>query len=741
MLARARILVAWSVVAAGGAARLPAQITARPTPAAVESLLATGDYERARETATRLTREHPRDPASFDWLGRALVAGPSPRLLEGIQAFREAARQSPGDTIAWRGTAAAALRLGGADGERLARDALERLLALDPARPWAWEQYLTLYRSSGDRSRVRRLLSPRRADSRAAERIALLLIEDGYYGPANGMLDGVLAADRDDPTALALRAQSAFESGEDSTGFVFYESALRAANRDPGPLWRQVIGIATPEELRAWAAGPADAEQFLRAFWARRRTSLFAATNARIAEHFHRLQVARARWPREHPLVNYQQREASRWLQATPSAAEELFFQRCEVRQFLRRPGIGVRSDAARADPQVSPAMTLALGQLPDNRKTQPITDYVPQPGVMVLSGAAPLAELGRYNRSLLDMDSAGVAPGYGQRTGLDDRGLLYLRYGEPRRRLVSPPNVEDPFCRVPDLELWEYPGLGTVRFFRPSAVSVFGAGESGRQTGDIVLRPMNDPQFVASAIAVTHDSASVPALLSFGAWFSQLRGSRSGLTALVVATTRGVAAGQVVPDGGLPGEVGRSDAGVLNLEAHPGRATLLVNGQVGDTLGRQTLAVAVRSFERTPAVSDLLVARPWGDTLVTRAALVAALSRDLTFEIGARLRAAVEVYGLRADQDGRGQYEVSYWLLRSSQPVRQMSQDTLTRAAVLSFDRERPVRGDVALEWVDIGTDRYEPGKYLLRVDISVGGRRIGRAQAAVTLVEPGGR
>ena len=120
---------------------------------------------------------------------------------------------------------------------------------------------------------------------------------------------------------------------------------------------------------------------------------------------------------------------------------------------------------------------------------------------------------------------------------------------------------------------------------------------------------------------------------------------------------------------------------------------------------------------------------------------LVAALSRDLTFEIGARLRAAVEVYGLQADQDKRARYEVSYWLLRSNQPVRQMRQDTLARAAVLSFDRERPVRGDVALEWVDVGTDRYEPGKYLLRVDITVGGRRIGRAQAAVTLVESAGR
>ena len=85
------------------------------------------------------------------------------------------------------------------------------------------------------------------------------------------------------------------------------------------------------------------------------------------------------------------------------------------------------RGDAAGADAQASPAMSQAMGQEPDNYKTRPITDLVPQPGVLVLSGAAPLAELGRYQHSLLDMDSAAVSVGYGQRTGLDDRGLLYL--------------------------------------------------------------------------------------------------------------------------------------------------------------------------------------------------------------------------------------------------------------------------------------------------------------------------
>ena len=353
---------------------------------------------------------------------------------------------------------------------------------------------------------------------------------------------------------------------------------------------------------------------------------------------------------------------------------------------------------------------------------------------------AAPLAELGRYGQSLLNLDSAAVSVGYGQRTGLDDRGLVYLRLGEPANRRIGPPNTEDPFCAIRDLELWDYGSLGTIRFFRPSAISVFGGEESGRQTGDIVLRPMNDAQFSAMAAAVTRDSTSVPAPLSFGAWFAQLRAANKGQTTVVVATTRGASAAAVVPDGGSPGGAAQSEGGVVTLTARPGRARLLVHAQVGDTLGRQSLLLAVRSFDRSPAISDLLVARPWGDTLVSREAILGHLSRDLTFEVGARLRTAVEVYGLPAAGDGRARYTVSYWLLRSSQPVRQMQQDSLARAAVLSFERQRPLRADVVLEWVDLGTDRFEAGRYLLRVDITAEGRRIGRAQASVRLVESGG-
>jgi hypothetical protein len=133
-----------------------------------------------------------------------------------------------------------------------------------------------------------------------------------------------------------------------------------------------------------------------------------------------------------------------------------------------------------------------------------------------------------------------------------------------------------------------------------------------------------------------------------------------------------------------------------------------------------------------------MLVARPWGDTIVTRAELLASLSRDLTFEVGARIRVAVEIYFLRPTPDGQVGYRAVYLVARSDQPTREMRRDGLAGATVLSFEQQRRSTGDVTVEWVDIDTDRLDPGRYVLRLDLSAGGRHFGRAQAAITLVEP---
>lgn len=712
-------------------APLRAQGRERLSASAVESLLTTGAIERARVAAARLTQDRPDDPRRFNLLGAALLAGPSPGLRGAIRAYRRALSLSARDTTAWRGIADAALRLGGTNGERLAHEALEELLALAPARAREWDDWLLLYRSGRDRERMRRVLGPGQSDPGVAVRIAQLLVEDERYATADSVLDGLLGADSTNVDALALRAQSAFEAGDDSTGFSLYESALRHARGNPAPLWRQAIGIATPEELRAWAAGPGDPEGFLRAFWARRRTNLFESVNYRIAEHFHRLRIARRQWPLTYPLSSYQQRQRGRWLNASPSAGEEIFFQRCEVRQFVGRPGNARDAGRAMAMPE------LILPSVLDERTS----DVVPMPGVLSLPAGLErgvLAQLVHFGRTLLDLDTTAVAVGYNRRTGLDDRGLVYLRFGKPVRRRVGAPNTEDPFCAIPDLELWDYEGLGTVRFFRPTAVSVIGAEESERQTGDVVLRPMNEPQFAAMAVAVTEDATSVPAPLSFGTWFAQLRATDSALTDVVVATSRGAVAAELVPEAGLPRRTNPSPEGVVVVQGRVGRATLLVHSQISDSLGRQSFPLTVRPLRPGPAVSDLLVAHPWGDTVVTRGALLANLSRDLAFAVGTRIRVAAEIYALRPSPEGQVQYRAVYRVVRSDQPRREMRRDSLSGATILSFELQRRPRGDVTVEWVDIDTGRLEPGRYVVRLDLSADGRHFGRAQAAITVVEP---
>src|SRR3989442_278827 len=83
-----------------------------------------------------------------------------------------------------------------------------------------------------------------------------------------------------------------------------FDRVMRSALRDSSDvLWRQVVGIATPNEIGAWWAGvPPEAKgAWLESFWARRNPNLFASTNHRIVEHFSRLRYARKRYPLLHP--------------------------------------------------------------------------------------------------------------------------------------------------------------------------------------------------------------------------------------------------------------------------------------------------------------------------------------------------------------------------------------------------------------------------------------------------------
>src|SRR5256886_14079945 len=133
-------------------------------------------------------------------------------------------------------------------------------------------------------------------------------------------------------------------------------------------LWRQVVGIATPSELRAWWAGvPPEAKgTWLESFWARRNPNLFASTNHRIVEHFSRLRYARKHYPLLHPLVSYHRSSVARTLNLEPAQGEREFHLRCEVFKALppyysggRVPLPGVSSVRDRARVATDPAAHL----------------------------------------------------------------------------------------------------------------------------------------------------------------------------------------------------------------------------------------------------------------------------------------------------------------------------------------------------------------------------------------------
>ena len=432
--------------------------------------------------------------------------------------------------------------------------------------------------------------------------------------------------------------------------------------------------------------------------------------------------MARRDFQATHPLSGYKNRKLTRTLSAGAAVGEQIFYQRCEAQEQPGRPTHAV--DRARMNSEME--RLFADQGVWASWRSQPPGELNLDPGKYNVG----LLDM-PYGRDIRDIDTTAAAIGYNLRTGLDDRGLTYLRFGAPRKRIIGSPNVIDQFCQLPDLERWQYDDIGTVRFFRPEAVTV-GAIAAWGTSGEQVFRPMNEAQFEAMELAMTRNATSIPAPLSFGVWTAQFASEDLRTTDVVVVTTRGAAAAQLT---GPVGEVGlpREDSGgVVTLRARPGWYALVVNAKVGDTLGRQSLRFSVYTLGTDWGVSAILLAPAWSDTLATRAGMLGRLQRDLTFAPGATLRTYAEVYGLHAASDGYVRYRASYQIYRSSDVARDAQQAELTGGVRLAFERQKLAVGDRTIEWLDIAPGRILPGRYLLRLEVlePMGVRVIGRAQ-----------
>ncbi len=248
----------------------------------------------------------------------------------------------------------------------------------------------------------------------------------------------------------------------------------------------------------------------------------------------------------------------------------------------------------------------------------------------------------------------------------------------------------------------------------------------------------MNEPQFEAMEQAMTRNATSIPAPLSFGVWTAQFAARDSGVTDVVVVTTRGAVAAQLDGPVGEAGPARRDSSGVVALEAQPGWYALVADAKVGDSLGRQGLRISVHALGDDWGVSDLLLAPAWRDTATTRTAMLARLQRDLTFGPGTTLRAYAEVYGLRPSADGDVRYRASYQIYRTGDVARDAEQAELPGGVRLAFERQAPSTGGAVAEWLDITPAQVPPGRYLLRLEVRTADGSTGRRPGAGRLRDP---
>jgi hypothetical protein len=664
-------------------------------------------------------------------LGEAYAKRLPSGRFRAVEAYRMAERldrasPEPSYRIAMLG-----LELGGADGERMAADGLARTLDRDPLYENAWRLWLTLFRNRDGRRAMLEQLEPHRGHPQVKGQLAFLLIEEERYAEADVLLDSALLTDSTNVLWLALRAQSAFEAGDGARGAWYYRRAYRNAEHDSTDvLWKHAIAIASPKEIEQWAAGiaPNQKAAWLERFWARRNPDLFAGVNDRIAEHFRRWRYARREYPLLHPMITFQRDAAARALNLEPSEGERFHHVRCEatetpaVDQVMALSSVRPRDAtfleayAPGIDIRYRP-MGGSLWWLRDSEreKIKQASDLAGVPpamwGRMFDDPVFPLLGL-----DIRNVDSTAARIGYNLATGLSDRGLTYVRLGPPARRLLSAPNDLDPECFSTELEYWIYDRFGVLRFSKPVAFS-----EGMRTIPEVIYRPMELEQFETTKLALTVDVTSKPAPFEFGVWTAQFRNAVDPRTTdVVIVGTRGALAATLVGDSSSTGGVMQARAGVVTLSRQsPGSYTLLAHARGEGHLGRQRLTMAVRRFNARPALSDLLITRPWPGEVLERRHMIDHVQRTLTFAPGDTVRVYAEVYGLAADA-GVTPYQVTYQLLKTGNVVEDYEKPEWPDALRFEFERSRPVDGTTpVVETLDLFPQWIPEGQYLLRLDV----------------------
>jgi GWxTD domain-containing protein len=525
-----------------------------------------------------------------------------------------------------------------------------RVLSLNPRYRDAWALWQRLYRAERERREALEALAPFGGDPAVDLWRSQLLVELQPDQEAESLLVQLIVMRPDDPAPLAWLSRLLFEQGRDAEGAARYHAALALAHRDSGAvLWSQVRSIASPAEKEAYRrAGPWQREAFFRLFWARRDPEIRSPENERLGEHFRRLAEARRLFGILHPMARWHRSREYRTVAGGLAMPGELDLD--AIRRGIAQERLPRAADAA-----------VAAGFAGRSDETQD-----------------PSANL---------------------EDGLDDRGRVWVRHGEPDQRMVWSGDAETWRYRLPD-------GMRQVSFLRRTA----GMGLGGEQ----VVTPVVAGELASARYLLATDRPDLAGgELRFTFWPAAFR-SAEGLTELLLFPDAGRAAAVLIDQAG--GEVARDSAlaGPLRLVGPPGRYLLALDGARGERRGRYRGGIALPFFgEDSLAVSSILVAP--GEVPAERGALEQAAPAGLRLRAEAPMRFYAEVYGL-GEAGGAARYQAVYRFERMSGGF--LGLGGRSALTTLGFTREAPA-GRVLIESLVIDPGRLPRGRYRLVLEV----------------------
>ena len=595
-------------------------------------------------------------------VGRAQFARPVIGRYAALEAFRAAARLAPRDPEPLYWQMKVGFYLGSDEGDVIAREAILRLLALDPEYQDVWERFETLYRNPNIWRRADRALARHPDNVVALERRAELAIALEEPQRADALLADVLRLRVGHVPAYLARAEAAFDGGRDADGYAWYDSALTYADLDStGAMWDAVWMIATPEEIRAQdSTPPGDRRRFFERFWAMRDPNLLTTGNERIAEHFRRSAYARRYFRLLHPLNLYHRSLRYRALIAATQ------------RDFLEARG------RQQADPYPGTETDRLLAtsrQLPDVR-----------------SGDATASAM----------------------AGLDARGLIYIRHGPPDALLKGYFDPLHPFGAPEsplDIEGWLYHtprGTLSIGFRRASGSLIPELGG-----GDFIFLPTNRRQAASTRVALETDRSTLPAPLAASTWSAFFKSADLGLID-VYYKAQGDSAAVVLWDANHD-PVRASGPGLLQLSVPPGGYDLGLDVVSVGVLGRTRRESVVPRFSLVDLGLSSLALAP-AAALLDRDSTLRGMPADLVYPAGAPLAAYVEVYGLTTDRDGRSHYRVRY----SFAPVRSVLGRLFSGTRPVVFEFERDALASATAERLVIDADKQPAGRSRVTVVVT---------------------